>query len=136
AVHASAVRCREDDGMMPVRDTHAASARPSRRPGRVARMAAAVALALLLCSTATSATGDGEYGLPDIGSSAAVVLSPSEQAEYGAETLRELRRYGVVMEDPLLQDWISDLGYRVVGAGERPELPFTFFLLNFRDVNA
>ena len=99
-------------------------------------MAAAVALALLLCSTATSATGDGEYGLPDIGSSAAVVLSPSEQAEYGAETLRELRRYGVVMEDPLLQDWISDLGYRVVGAGERPELPFTFFLLNFRDVNA
>ena len=99
-------------------------------------MAGAVALALLLSSTTGMATGDGEYGLPDIGSSAAVALSPSEQAEYGAETLRELRRYGVVMEDPLLQDWISGVGYRVVAAGERPEQPFTFFLLNFREVNA
>ncbi|MEZ5463828.1 MAG: M48 family metalloprotease [Lysobacteraceae bacterium] len=99
-------------------------------------MAAAVALALMLSSTASMAASDGEYGLPDIGSSAAVALSPSEQAEYGAETLRELRRYGVVMEDPLLQDWISGLGYRVVAAGERPEQPFTFFLLNFREVNA
>ncbi|MCB1559823.1 MAG: M48 family metallopeptidase [Xanthomonadales bacterium] len=105
-----------------------------RKPRRPVRMAAAVALAL--ASTGVVATGDGEYGLPDIGSSAAAALSPSEQAEYGAETLRELRHYGLVLEDPLLEDWISGLGYRVVAAGERPEQPFTFFLLNFREVNA
>jgi len=84
-------------------------------------MAGAVALALLLAAGGASAVGEGEYGLPDIGSSAAVALSPAEQAEYGAETLRELRHYGLVMEDPLLQDWISGVGYRVVAAGERPE---------------
>lgn len=99
-------------------------------------MAGAVALALLLAAGGASAVGEGEYGLPDIGSSAAVALSPAEQAEYGAETLRELRHYGLVMEDPLLQDWISGVGYRVVAAGERPEQTFTFFLLNIRDVNA
>ena len=54
--------------------------------------------------------------LPDIGSSAGVLLTPARQAQYGGMMLRELRNYGYLLEDPLVADWLQAVGNRL-GAG-------------------
>ena len=74
--------------------------------------------------------------LPDIGSSAGSVLSPARQAEYGSMVLAQLRHAGYVLDDPLLDGWLRDVGTRLGGASERPQQPLTFFLLRDRQINA
>jgi beta-barrel assembly-enhancing protease len=74
--------------------------------------------------------------LPDMGSSAAELLSPEQEAEYGAYTLYQLRNYGYVLDDPLLDSWLQGMGHRLGASSDRPEQPFTFFLLKERQINA
>jgi len=74
--------------------------------------------------------------LPDIGSSAGEVLGPAQQAEYGAMTLSQLRNYGYVLDDPLLEDWLQGLGHRLAASSDKPRQEFTFFLLKDRQINA
>lgn len=97
-----------------------------------APLAAAVTLALGL-STGTSA---GQSSLPDIGSSAGELLSPKEEIEYGAYALYELRSYGYVLEDPLIDSWLDTVGHRLAAASDRPEQHFKFFLMRDRQINA
>ena len=98
------------------------------------RLPLLVAVAALAAGAAHAA--EGEYQLPDIGSSAATVLSPAEEREYGGMLLRELRRAGMVLDDPLLDGYLQGLGYRLVATSERPTQGFTFFLLDEREINA
>jgi len=74
--------------------------------------------------------------LPDIGSSAGELLTPAQEQEYGEYTLFQLRHYGYVLEDPLLDSWLGNMGHRLAAASDRPEQPFTFFLLHQRQINA
>ncbi len=74
--------------------------------------------------------------LPDMGSSAAELLSPEQEAQYGAYTLYQLRNYGYVLDDPLLDAWLQGMGHRLGASSDRPEQPFTFFLLKDRQINA
>ena len=74
--------------------------------------------------------------LPDIGSSAGDLLTPAKQSEYGAMMLRELRNYGYLLEDPLLDDWLQSTGNRLGANSDRPEQPYTLFMLRDRQINA
>ena len=93
-------------------------------------------LALALSLAASAAAQDLPSGLPDIGSSAGEMLSPAQEQMYGEYTVRELRRLGLLLEDPLAESYLQDLGYRLVADSERPQHPFTFFLVRSRDINA
>ncbi len=95
-------------------------------------LAAALAGALAFASAASAQ----ESKLPDIGSSAGNVLSPAKQAEYGAMTLAQLRHEGYVLDDPLLGGWLDAVGQRLGGASDKPQQPFTFFMLRDRQINA
>ncbi len=92
------------------------------------------ALAFALCCT--SAAAAQESRLPDIGSSAGTVLSPARQAEYGAMVLAQLRHEGYILDDPLLDGWLRDVGQRLASASDRPQQGFTFFMLRDRQINA
>jgi predicted Zn-dependent protease len=92
-------------------------------------------LAFALAFAVGAATAQ-ERNLPDIGSSAANVLSPAKQAEYGAMVLAQLRHEGYVLDDPLLDGWLNDVGQRLAAASNKPQQPFTFFLLRERQINA
>ncbi|QNN69101.1 M48 family metalloprotease [Thermomonas carbonis] len=94
---------------------------------------AALAFGLALAIGAATAQ---DNRLPDIGSSAGNVLSPAKQAEYGDMVLAQLRHEGYVLEDPLLDGWLRDVGQRLAGASDRPQQSFTFFLLRDRQINA
>jgi predicted Zn-dependent protease len=74
--------------------------------------------------------------LPDIGSSAGEVLGPSQQAEYGAMTLSQLRHYGYILDDPLLEDWVQSVGHKLAANSDKPRQSFTFFLMKDRQINA
>lgn len=111
----------------------ATSSLPRTRPTVPKRLLALLASAALSVSAAAA---EGEYGLPDIGSSAGTVLSQAEESLYGGMLLREYRRAGLVLDDPLLESYLQGLGYRLVATSERPDQPFTFFMLFEREINA
>lgn len=101
---------------------------------RVRLLAAALAASLAALTPAPARAQQGT--LPDMGSSAAQQLSPQEEAQYGAYTLYQLRRYGMLLEDPLLEDWLAGIGHRIAAVSERPEQDYTFFLMRDRGINA
>jgi predicted Zn-dependent protease len=99
---------------------------------RLTALAAALVLGLgwIVNSQAQSAA------LPDMGSSAGELLSPVEQAEYGAYTLYQLRHFGYVLEDPLIDAWLDGIGHRLAAVSDKPDQPFTFFMMRDRQINA
>ena len=97
---------------------------------------AAASLTLALAALLSGPGAAQDSRLPDIGSSAATVISPSEQAEYGAMMLSQLRYYGYTLEDPLLLSWLQAAAQRLAASSDDPKQPFTFFLLRDRQINA
>ena len=93
-------------------------------------------LILAIAATSMLASAQDELKLPDFGSSAGGLLSPDEERRYGEGMLRELRSYDVVLDDPLIADYIEGLGWRLVAVSERPEQPFTFFVVRSTEINA
>ena len=77
-----------------------------------------------------------DSSLPEMGSSAGELLSPQQEAEYGAETLYQLRRLGYVLEDPLIENWLDGMGHRLGAASGQSEQEFTFFMMRDREINA
>ncbi|MEI2429026.1 M48 family metalloprotease [Lysobacter yananisis] len=98
---------------------------------RIALLAAAVTFAL-----GSACAGAQENKLPDIGSSAAELLTPAKQREYGSMMLAQLRHYDYLLEDPLIDGWLDTLGTRLAANSDKPRQPFTFFLLRERQINA
>ena len=92
-----------------------------------------LALTLLL-TVGVAAAQDSR--LPDMGSSAGTLLSPVQQDQYGAMVLAQLRHAGYVLDDPLLDDWLDDVGQRLGAASAKPQQHYTFFLLRVREINA
>ena len=97
---------------------------------RIALLAAALVIAL--ASTAAPA----QDGLPDMGSSAGELITPSQQAGYGAMLLAQLRHHEYLLEDPLLDSWLDTLGTRLAANSDQPKQPFTFFMMRQRQINA
>ncbi|WP_017914028.1 M48 family metalloprotease, partial [Xanthomonas sp. SHU 166] len=87
-------------------------------------------------ATACAVAPAQENKLPDIGSSAGELLTPARQAEYGKMMLAELRSYGYVLEDPLIDDWLQTMGTRLGANSDQPQQKFTFFMLRDRQINA
>ena len=72
--------------------------------------------------------------LPDIGDSAGTV-SPAEEYRTGEAVIRNIRRAGGVLDDPLIHGYLNELGYRLVAPSESQQL-FHFFLINDTSINA
>lgn len=99
---------------------------------RILLPVAALSLALSLACSARAQ----DSGLPDIGSSAGEVIDPGLEADYGAYTLYELRRLGLVLDDPLVDSWLQAMGFRLAAASDTPRQSFTFFMMRDRQINA
>jgi predicted Zn-dependent protease len=95
-------------------------------------------LALLAASAlATFVVGaQDNVRLPDLGSSAAGLLSPREANEYGAQMLRQMHTLNLTVDDALVDQYINDLGFRLVAASDRPKDHFQFFIVNDSQINA
>ncbi|HEU0305349.1 MAG TPA: M48 family metalloprotease [Lysobacter sp.] len=98
---------------------------------RITLLSAAVVLAL-----SSVCAGAQESRLPDIGSSAGELLTPRKQREYGSMMLAQLRHYDYTLDDPLVASWLDTLGTRLAANSDKPQQPFTFFMLRERQINA
>lgn len=95
--------------------------------------------ALIACLLALCVAGphlSAQERLPDIGSSAGTLLSPVRQEEYGQMLLAQLRHYDMVLEDPLVDEWLRATGSRLAAASDQPRQSYTFFTMRDRGVNA
>ncbi|WP_158611761.1 M48 family metalloprotease [Guyparkeria sp. SCN-R1] len=70
-------------------------------------------LAVLLL---TSLPGRAQAQLPELGNPVDTVLSPDEERQIGAEVFSQLRARGGVIEDPLLDSYLNDLGIRLMSS--------------------
>ncbi len=92
--------------------------------------------ALITAGLAFAAGAQEDIRLPDLGSSANALISPQEAKDYGTSMLRQMRSLNMVVDDPLLDDYINDLGYRLVAGSDKPKDHFTFFIVKDPEINA
>jgi predicted Zn-dependent protease len=89
----------------------------------------------LLCITSFSRAKD--LDLPDIGDSGAAVMTPAQERRVGEAVMHNLRRAGMIVDDPILTGYLNQLGYRLLAQRENPDqTTFTFFLVNDKTINA
>ncbi|HZX71569.1 MAG TPA: M48 family metalloprotease [Rhodanobacter sp.] len=100
------------------------------------RPAARLLTALITASLACTAAAQDDVRLPDLGSSAEALISPQEAQDYGASMLRQMRALDMVVDDPLLDDYINDLGHRLAASSDKPKEHFTFFVAKDPEINA
>ncbi len=92
--------------------------------------------ALISAALVGPAGAQDNVRLPDLGSSANALISPQEAQDYGASMLRQMRALDMVVDDPLLDDYINDLGYRLVASSDKPKDHFGFFIVKDPEINA
>ncbi|WJG11145.1 M48 family metalloprotease [Aliiglaciecola sp. LCG003] len=74
--------------------------------------------------------------LPEIGVVASEAISLDKEVLIGDILMRQLRGQAPLVNDPLLDEYLQDLGNRLVVQSDNVKFPFEFFLLNNPDINA
>lgn len=74
--------------------------------------------------------------LPDLGSSERSVFSQAEEAKMGNQYMQYLRSSGNVVEDPIDQQYINNLGNELVSSSNQPSGHFYFFFMASPEINS
>ena len=94
-------------------------------------------LAVLIAAVSLSSVAQtGRVNLPELGNSASNVLSTSEEREYAEGLIRQMRAYELLDEDPLINDFFSNMGFRLAAQSDQPDAAFTFVVLDQPIINA
>ncbi|PSW09782.1 M48 family peptidase [Photobacterium sanctipauli] len=89
-----------------------------------------------LLGTSVPVSSSSINDLPEIGTAAASTLSIEKEIEYGDAYMRMIRGSMPVVSDPLLSEYIQDLGHQLVANANDVRTPFNFFMIQNRDINA
>jgi len=89
---------------------------------------------LFLLSISTNVFAANNIVLPNIGDNAGNV-SPLEEYRTGEAVIRNIRRAGGIIDDPLSQGYLNELAYRIVAATGSQQ-PFHFVLIADTNINA
>jgi len=96
-----------------------------------------ILIAVLVAAVSLSSVAQtGRVNLPKLGNSASTVLSHSEEREYAEGLIRQMRAYELLIEDPLINDFFSDMGYNLASHSDQPEAAFSFVILDQDVINA
>lgn len=79
---------------------------------------------------------NGNENLPELGTVANQALTIDQEKILGDIYMRMLRRSEPIVQDPILNDYIKELGDRLVAHASNVKTPFHFFLLNNNQINA
>jgi predicted Zn-dependent protease len=94
-------------------------------------------ISILIVTISLSSIADtNRINLPELGNSASDVLSNAEEREYAESLIRQMRAYELLVEDPLISDFFSDMGYNLASRSDQPEAAFTFVVLDQLVINA
>jgi predicted Zn-dependent protease len=96
-----------------------------------------ILVAVLIAAVSLSSIAQtGRVNLPELGNSASNVLSNAEEREYAEGLIRQMRAYELLIEDPLINDFFSDMGFNLVSRSDQPEAAFSFVVLDQEVINA
>ncbi len=94
-----------------------------------------IVLFALLTLPAT-AWGEQSIDLPAMGSLAGNVMTPSEEERLGQDFMRHIRASSRLVSDPLLGQYIDNLGRQLAAESDAAHRPFEFFLVDDPAINA
>ncbi|MGB9428761.1 MAG: M48 family metalloprotease [Gammaproteobacteria bacterium] len=77
-----------------------------------------------------------DFNLPQIGQAGANVLTPEQEYQIGVQIMNEARSEGAILDDPLVHEYIDNLGHELSSHSDNPNLHFEYFVLNDPDINA
>lgn len=78
-----------------------------------------------------------DIDLPKIGETAGATLSIAEEQQIGDQIMRQIHRSEFLMKDPVVTDYIQQLGYRLVAANpDALGRHFQFFVIHDNSINA
>lgn len=103
---------------------------------RVGPIAARLALCASLLITSAPRALALNTDLPDLGNSAGSLMTPKRERELGKAFMRSVRRSQKVMDDPVLTDYVQQLGQRLVEASDARGSSFHFFMIDDPQINA
>lgn len=83
-----------------------------------------------------SSIANGANQLPDIGTVGAGALTIEKEKEYGWAFRLMANQALPIIHDPILNYYINELGQNLVGHTESVRLPFDFFLIEDKEINA
>ena len=90
-------------------------------------------LLLLLLTFAPSVISEG---MPDLGDVSQTVLSPLQERQIGTQTLLQIRASKQYLDDAEVNDYLNQLGAKLVDKSSEPSQPFEFFCINDYNINA
>lgn len=100
------------------------------------RVLQSLTCALLVSLSTHSAHAINESQLPDIGTAGVSALSIDREILYGNAFMRIARAQLPIIDDPVLNEYLDDLGQRLVSRASDVRFPFTFFLVKDDTINA
>lgn len=77
-----------------------------------------------------------DYQLPTIGQPADAYMSPAKEDKLGRQVVSELLGHGMVIEDPLLSEYVNRIGRRLARHTSRSASDFQFYVIDSAQVNA
>ncbi|MDH5407435.1 MAG: M48 family metalloprotease [Gammaproteobacteria bacterium] len=74
--------------------------------------------------------------IPEMGNSADAIISPTEEKQTGEAVIRNIRRAGGIISDPILEAYINHLGYKLIAETQDGAQHFRFYMINDKQINA
>ena len=93
-------------------------------------------LTLLSYTLSGIAHAQEQIALPEIGQSGGAIVTPGEERRTGEAVVRNIRRAGGIVDDPLVNEYLNHLAYRLVSTSDTQHPQFEFFMINDRVINA
>lgn len=76
-----------------------------------------------------------DTGLPELGDSSAISLTPQQERQIGGEVVRRMRQAGYIIRDPLINNYLEQLG-RSLATHTQSTQNFSFFVVDAPGINA
>lgn len=83
-----------------------------------------------------AASTDKKNALPEIGVVASDAISIDKEILIGDALMRQLRSQAPLLADPVLEEYLTDLGNRLMVHADNVKFPYTFFWINNPEINA
>ena len=89
-------------------------------------------LVLLLCISPCALSD----GLPDLGDVSQASLTPLQERQIGQQSMMQIRASKQYLDDPEINEYLNQIGDKLVENSPEPSLDFEFFAVNDYSVNA
>jgi predicted Zn-dependent protease len=74
--------------------------------------------------------------LPELGDTSGALLSPSLERKIGEQAMQEIRHDPAYLDDPELNEYVNEVGRRIVAASSDTQQGFEFFMVKDNTINA